>query len=205
MSKDNKEQDILRAAEKMFVLKGFKGATTNLIATEAGVTHAMLHYYFRTKDQIFLKVLDLYVEQMRTELKALMEEDVYDIDVIGRVTEVVFDFFNSHRRHVALFLEVAGDRPDLLDSYVSDFGRFIGTAFTAHSERTRRAVEKGQIRDISFQSLFADIVSVCSSTLFFEPVLDNLFKLDPKAKESFIADRRREAVLLITGRLKTTE
>lgn len=36
--KDNKEQEILIAAEKMFAEKGFKGATTTLIAAEAGVT-----------------------------------------------------------------------------------------------------------------------------------------------------------------------
>lgn len=63
--KDNKEQEILIAAEKMFTEKGFKGATTTLIAAEAGVTHAMLHYYYRTKEQIFLKVLDSYMEEMR--------------------------------------------------------------------------------------------------------------------------------------------
>ena len=189
----------------MFVLKGFKGATTNLIAAEAGVTHAMLHYYFRTKDQIFLKVFYSYVEQMRQALKAVMEEDVYDVGVIGKATEILFDFFREHRGHVALFLEVADERPDLLEAYVSELGGLMGPALEAHGERTRRAVEKGQIRDISFLSLFADIVTVCSSTLLFEPVLDNLFKLDPKAKESFLADRRREAVILITDRLKITD
>ena len=30
--KENKEQDILKAAEKLFAEKGFKGATTTLIA-----------------------------------------------------------------------------------------------------------------------------------------------------------------------------
>ena len=205
MSKDNKEQDILRAAEKMFVLKGFKGATTNLIAAEAGVTHAMLHYYFRTKDQIFLKVFYSYVEQMRQALKAVMEEDVYDVGVIGKATEILFDFFWEHRGHVALFLEVADERPDLLEAYVSELGGLMGPALEAHEERTRIAVGKGQIREITFASLLADIVSVCSPAIFFEPVLDNLFKLDPDAKEEYLAERRKEAVLLITGRLKTSD
>ena len=46
--KQNKEQEILKAAEDLFAEKGFKGATTTLIASRAGVTHAMLHYYYRT-------------------------------------------------------------------------------------------------------------------------------------------------------------
>ena len=47
--KENKEQDILKAAEMLFAEKGFKGATTTLIAAQAGVTHAMLHYYLTAR------------------------------------------------------------------------------------------------------------------------------------------------------------
>ena len=43
----NKEQAILEAAEREFIAKGFAGARTTSIAEAAGVTHAMLHYYFR--------------------------------------------------------------------------------------------------------------------------------------------------------------
>ena len=58
----NKEQAILEAAEREFIVKGFAGARTTSIAEAAGVTHAMLHYYFRTKEQLFERILD---EKMR--------------------------------------------------------------------------------------------------------------------------------------------
>ncbi|MBP9993130.1 MAG: helix-turn-helix transcriptional regulator, partial [Bacteroidales bacterium] len=57
MQTNNKETEILKAAEELFAEKGFIGATTTLIASKAGVTHAMLHYYFRTKEHIFIKVM----------------------------------------------------------------------------------------------------------------------------------------------------
>lgn len=37
----NTEAAILEAADKLFKEKGFKGATTTMIAGQAGVTHAM--------------------------------------------------------------------------------------------------------------------------------------------------------------------
>lgn len=120
--KDNKEQEILLAAEKMFAEKGFKGVTTMLIAAEAGVTPAMLHYYYRTKEQIFLKALDSYMEEMRQDLKSIMVPEVYDTELIRRVTEICFDFFSSHSRQIGLFLEISRERPDLLEEYVSEFG-----------------------------------------------------------------------------------
>lgn len=58
MSKQNKEQDILIAAEEEFLTKGYDGARTTSIAQKAGVTHAMLHYYFRTKEQLFNRVVE---------------------------------------------------------------------------------------------------------------------------------------------------
>ncbi|MBQ2779515.1 MAG: helix-turn-helix transcriptional regulator, partial [Bacteroidaceae bacterium] len=45
--KQSKEQQILAAAEQEFLTRGYDGARTTSIAQAAGVTHAMLHYYFR--------------------------------------------------------------------------------------------------------------------------------------------------------------
>ena len=53
----NTEAAILEAAESLFKTNGFKGTTTTMIAGQAGVTHAMLHYYFRTKEQIFVTAI----------------------------------------------------------------------------------------------------------------------------------------------------
>lgn len=199
--KDNKEQEILLAAEKLFAEKGFKGATTSLIAAEAGVTHAMLHYYFRTKEQIFLKVCDSYMEEIRSELRPIMEPAVYDVKLIKTVTEICFDFFSSHSGQMSLFLEVAKERPELLEEYVAELGRYMGGAITAHQERTESAVREGKINDISFSDLLLDIVSVCASPFFFEPVVDNIMKMDAARKKEFLESRKREAVELIANRI----
>lgn len=199
--KDNKEQEILLAAEKLFTEKGFKGATTSLIAAEAGVTHAMLHYYFRTKEQIFLKVCDSYMEEVRSELRPIMEPAVYDVKLIKTVTEICFDFFSSHSGQMSLFLEVAKERPELLEEYVAELGRYMGGAITAHQERTEAAVREGKINDISFSDLLLDIVSVCASPFFFEPVVDNIMKMDAARKKEFLESRKREAVELIANRI----
>ncbi len=199
--KDNKEQEILLAAEKLFAEKGFKGATTSLIAAEAGVTHAMLHYYFRTKEQIFLKVCDSYMEEVRSELRPIMEPAVYDVKLIKTVTEICFDFFSSHSGQMSLFLEVAKERPELLKEYVAELGRYMGGAITAHQERTEAAVREGKINDISFSDLLLDIVSVCASPFFFEPVVDNIMKMDAARKKEFLESRKREAVELIANRI----
>ena len=53
----NTEQRIMEAAEKLFLKKGYILSTTTLIAKEAGVTHAMLHYYLGQRSRYSLKFL----------------------------------------------------------------------------------------------------------------------------------------------------
>ena len=44
---------ILDAAEKHFSMSGYEGTPMRKIATEAGVTQALLHYHFDTKERLF--------------------------------------------------------------------------------------------------------------------------------------------------------
>jgi len=81
---------ILEAAEKIFAVNGYKGAATGDIAREAGIPKANLHYYFKTKSNLYREVLrhilddwmaaattfDIYhepEEALRTYIQAKME------------------------------------------------------------------------------------------------------------------------------------
>ena len=56
------ESRILQAAEKIFALHGFKGATTESIAKEACLPKANVHYYFKTKSNLYRQVLQGILE-----------------------------------------------------------------------------------------------------------------------------------------------
>ena len=52
------EARILQAAEEVFATSGFSGARTAAIAGRAGMPKANLHYYFRTKEALYRRVLE---------------------------------------------------------------------------------------------------------------------------------------------------
>ena len=52
------EQKILDAAKQVFLVKGLAGARMQEIADEAGINKALLHYYFRSKEKLFEKILN---------------------------------------------------------------------------------------------------------------------------------------------------
>jgi AcrR family transcriptional regulator len=54
----NTEAKILEAANSMFLLFGYHGTTIRLIADKAVVNTAAIHYYFRSKERLYLKVVE---------------------------------------------------------------------------------------------------------------------------------------------------
>ncbi len=50
------EDKILQAADIIFLLYGYHGTTLQQIATKAGVNKAAIHYYFRSKENIYTLV-----------------------------------------------------------------------------------------------------------------------------------------------------
>lgn len=55
-------QEILTAARRLFGERGFAGTTIRGIAAEAGVTQALVHHYFRGKEQVFVAAVDFPVD-----------------------------------------------------------------------------------------------------------------------------------------------
>lgn len=49
---------ILKSAAAVFARRGFDGATIGQVAGEAGVAKATVHYYFDTKENLYMAVLD---------------------------------------------------------------------------------------------------------------------------------------------------
>lgn len=69
---------ILRAAQKLFALRGFDGVTMRAIASEAGVNLASIVYYFENKEGLYLSVFRQYAEPlMEARLKKLKEADIH--------------------------------------------------------------------------------------------------------------------------------
>jgi TetR/AcrR family transcriptional regulator len=54
----DRQAQILQAAEQVFAAKGFDGTTTADIAALAALPKANVHYYFGTKEKIYVAVLD---------------------------------------------------------------------------------------------------------------------------------------------------
>ena len=69
------EANILKAAEQEFAEYGYKGASINKIAHRAGLPKANIHYYFGSKHELYLKVLEHIMQSWDTPFNTFKPED----------------------------------------------------------------------------------------------------------------------------------
>ena len=65
----NKKQQLLGAATKLFVAKGFHATPTSAISKEAGVSAGILFHYFKTKEDL---IVALYVDIKKEYTDAIL-------------------------------------------------------------------------------------------------------------------------------------
>ena len=88
----NTEQIILEAAEAEFLEKGYGNTKTVAIAQRAGVSHSMLHYYYRTKEQLFQKVFKEKVHELTQAFGVVFERNTNFKDTLRSAIETQFKF-----------------------------------------------------------------------------------------------------------------
>jgi AcrR family transcriptional regulator len=60
------EQKILKAAQNTFLLYGFHGTTIQKIAVKAEVNKSLIHYYFRSKEKLYMLILGEVIDYIGT-------------------------------------------------------------------------------------------------------------------------------------------
>ncbi|KAF5033412.1 MULTISPECIES: TetR/AcrR family transcriptional regulator [Methanobacterium] len=70
------EQKFLDAALEIFAEKGYKGATTRLIAQKAGFSELTLFRKFKTKENLFNSVLTHNIEKVKADMTKALEANI---------------------------------------------------------------------------------------------------------------------------------
>jgi AcrR family transcriptional regulator len=93
---DRSQKDILGAALVEFTEHGLGGARMDRIAERAGVNKRLIYYYFDSKENLFLAVLELAYEGIRREESALNLSQVEPIEAIRRLIAFTWNYYIAH-------------------------------------------------------------------------------------------------------------
>jgi len=104
---------ILRAAEHIFAEQGLAGARTDAIAAAAGVNKALIYYYFKSKDALYLAVVEEHLKDFSQQALALLSSDEGVKDKVLHYVSMHFDFIAARPDYPRLLQRfmMAGERP----------------------------------------------------------------------------------------------
>lgn len=77
MKRANKRDELIRVGRDIIVRQGFKSASINDILTTAGVPKGSFYYYFSSKEDFGLAIVDDFADEYRERLKAALEDERY--------------------------------------------------------------------------------------------------------------------------------
>lgn len=190
MKKENTEDHILDAAEKVFQRKGMEGARMQEIADEAGINKAMLHYYYRSKRFLFEAVFTKAFSLIAPEINRVLNEDTNISQKIKNFTHSYIDFIQKHPYLPNFVIQELNRDSDFLlvlqaKKNFPDFRKF--------RDQVEKEVEAGTIKPIKAEQLFIHLLSLNIFPFLAAPLIKGFLKIDDTEYKQLM-EERKEAI-----------
>ena len=198
------EARIFEAALKVFARKGKDGARLQEIADEAGIHRPLLHYYFRTKQQLYEAV----AERMFTQFLASLDIPVGSTSFADTLRAFIDHYVDSIREHphAAMWMvaeNMAGN--PLLGELLSRAVATEGSPQRTMLEAIESGITDGEIRPVDPRQLMLTVVSAC---VFFFVTLPTVKMMNPLAAQdfdAFVAARKKHVFEVVYYGLASRE
>jgi len=153
-------EQLLDIALDLFSRQGIARTSLNAIAKEAGVTPAMLHYYFNSREQLLDAMIEERFLPLRSAIGALFSAHPDDpVTALTLMVKKLADLAVEHRWFAPLWMqEVIGEMPVLRTHLQARFG---DEKYQATLETIARWQQEGKLnRDLAPELLFTTLLSL---------------------------------------------
>ena len=105
--KEQRRQDILDAAEKIFFRKGFQDTTVDDIAEQAELSKGTVYLYFKSKEELASAIVYHGISIMNDAFRKASDSREKGIEKIEEIGKAFFTFYREHTDH-ARFMRSLG-------------------------------------------------------------------------------------------------
>ena len=194
------QQKILLAARKVFIANGMMGARMQEIADEAGINKALLHYYFKNKEQLFEQIFRESAGRLFPRINFIFESDL--------------PLFEKIEQFVDEYITVAIENPFVPLFVLNEINRdpkFFMDNFWKHTEKPKpqkflqqieQEVKAGNIREISPVHLLMNLISMTIFPFVAKPMFQLNLGLDEFQFRMLMEQRRKEIPRVLIESIK---
>ncbi len=199
---NNTEQMILDAAEAEFLLKGYNSSKTTDIARAAGVTHAMLHYYFRTKENLFNKVFDQKVKLVVDLIySSSIKEEIPFLDKLKLGIEAHFNFLKANPSLPLFVINEIFSKPSKLERLANTINSLAPGFINSFQKNLDQLYISGEAKKLNAFDLIVDIISLNVFTFIMFPLLSKIYITNNDSLGDNLELRKQEIITTIMSRI----
>ena len=179
------EDKIKAAAARVFQKKGYAATKTRDIAEEAGINIALLHYYFRSKDNLFEMVVGSALKQFSKVMDAIFNSDMPLHQKIKRFVHDYVEFFKENP-YIPLFL--------ISESQINAerVNKMIATEAASDQlkDQLERLADQGVIRRIHYAQFMMNLTSMTIFPFISKPIIMAKTDLTPEMYDVLLEERK---------------
>jgi len=195
---DRSQLAILASARDEFSQHGLAGARMDSIAERAGLNKRLIYYYFGSKDDLFLAVLEGTYADIRQAEQRLHLEDVEPVEAIRRLVSFTWHYYLEHPEFITLLNSENLHRAVHLkrSERIQEMNSPLINLLDDVLDRGRRS---GVFRDgIDPVQLYISIASLCYFYLSNNDTLSTIFGRDLRTPKA-MAQRLSHMTDLVLG------
>ncbi len=182
------EERIKAAARKVFHQKGFAGTRTRDIAEEAGINHAMLNYYFRSKEKLFEMVMMETMAQFFKGVNLMLNDESTSLD--EKIDLIVSNYVDLLLKEPELPTFILNEVRPNPQAFVEQ--NPIKEALT-HSVLTRQyaeAVARGEITEPNLMQAILNVIGLVIFPFIAKPILTSIVNIPEEQYKALMLQRK---------------
>ena len=200
MKKDlTTEEKILTAARQVFLARGMDGARMQDIADEAGINKALLHYYFRSKDQLFERIFLEVASSFLPRVLAVLDSDATLFEKIELFcNEYISQVITTPYVPIFILNEINRQPQEFLKKVFGGEMPPVGKLVA----QINKEAKAGNIKPIEPIQLLMNTLSLCLFPFLVSPMIQLIGGMNTKQFNAIMEKRKKEVPKMIIDSIK---
>jgi TetR/AcrR family transcriptional regulator len=182
------EELIKKTAKKVFFQKGFLDATTQEIADEAGVNRALIHYYFRSREQLMDTIIEESVREKKEKVRAILTSGFSFREKIGKYIDMMIDRGIEYPFMENFLITEMARKPDFLKVLCS-------VDKIKSSDLIKKDLEAeiahGKMIPITALHFMINLSSMCAYPVIAKPIFQMVHGMSDGDYKKFLLERKK--------------
>lgn len=204
ITNESMELRIREVAQELFFKQGYAATSTTQIAHEVGCTQALVHYYYRTKENLFRQI---FLEQIEAALnvisRSLVSEESFE-NFLRSAISLYFDTLMQNPRLPYFVLEELVSNPERRKYLRENFVKKPGYAmlYMQLDARVKAEQQAGRLAKVDAFDIMMSVASLTVFTFISLPMYQDLLSRTDEQVREFVGHRKEEVTRLVLAGIR---